>query len=234
MVAGIPVDFASPYSVGRDIPAEVEHVDYAPAEREEVLERLTNALDEVGGAAETALALVHLFTRVIVVRKDRAAAARFVSASSPRYVGRTVLVNPEHASAEELAEAIVHEAIHGLLSCVALQRPFVLDHAWMAGSRVVSPWTGNNIPLDALVDACFVWYGVWNLWRCVSMRGSRGRPEVARLMKRAVSGFHRGSLVALLESSHAAVSNDVILAVRQLQDAIASGVSNATAGAGRL
>lgn len=219
-VGGLPVDFLSPYASGPDIPVAgaASAVDRAWGGR--VRADLLAALEGIRSMSEPALSMVHHFTRVIVARADPDHPGMFLSSSSPRYLGRCVLCNPDSASVEELAEALVHESIHALLCCVQIERPFVLDHTRLARLRVISPWTGKELPMDAYLEACFVWYGLVHFWRRDLGGTGFRRPHAARLEQRARSGFLKDPLVEALAPGRAALDGAVIDLVSTMQRSV--------------
>jgi hypothetical protein len=95
-----------------------------------------------------------------------------------------------------------------------VQSPFVLDHRQLRARHVASPWTGNLIPLDALLDACFVWSGIWHLWR------RSGDREAAGLCKRAGSGFRADPLILSFQPVADLLADDVLSAIESVQESV--------------
>jgi HEXXH motif-containing protein len=218
---GLPVDFNGPYSQGRDIPVDGPYASYKAATQRRTMAALHSALQGVSTIAPPARHCVDLFTRIIVVRKDPAHTS-FLSSSSPRYVGRTVLCNPHRVSVEELADGLVHESIHGLLSTIQLEVPFVLNCARVSTAEVVSPWTGNIIPTDAFLEACFVWFGLWHLWSLASNSDTFAYGEVRRLRHRAAFGFAGAPLVDQLADVAQSLTPETLTTVSTMQDVVHS------------
>ena len=101
---------------------------------------------------------------MIVLQAYDDAAQQVSSGTNGIYVGRTFITNAHRdgASIEALAEAIVHESIHGCLQRDVLERPFTpgLDDR----PAIASPWTGRPLPVRAFLEASFVWFGLVQLW----------------------------------------------------------------------
>jgi hypothetical protein len=70
----------------------------------------------------------------------------------------------------------------------------LFDDPELGLARVASPWTGASLDLYALTHACFVWYGVANLWRLSTAPAS---PAVARQRQVAEAGFAKQPLAQL-------------------------------------
>jgi hypothetical protein len=197
-----------PVAFGPDIPVCGQH----PFSAEEGAEQRHRVLEADGllrRISPAAWDVVHRFAPIVVLRRD-AARDEFLSSSSPRLPGRSVLINPQHAGLAELAEALLHEAIHAVLNAEQLVRPFVLDHAGLAAQPLRSPWSGNTIAADALLEACFVWFGLVRFWRCYTVDGDA-------LLRRAAGGFLRGDPAALLSPYDASLARDVLPTIRSMQ-----------------
>jgi hypothetical protein len=218
----IPVDFDSPYAFGADMPGSGNDLPILAINRDQLVAMLDGVVCTIGEASPRALALVRLFTRVIVPCSNLESRS-FLSSSSPRLVGKTVLSNAEFATREMLAEALVHESIHALLSAEQLRMPFVLDHGDVSAETVTSPWTGARIPMDAFVDACFIWFALWNFWSLPAASMAFNHPELERLRQRSRSGFDGPSLARLLVGHERALSPDVLDAVAAMQHAVQCG-----------
>jgi hypothetical protein len=91
----------------------------------------------------------------------------FISSSNGWYIGRTLLVNLEQVPTELVADALIHEAIHVLLYMVDEVNPWQpsLEMSTALGNTIVSPWTLNKLSIRNLVQAVFVWFGLFNFWQ---------------------------------------------------------------------
>lgn len=199
----VPLDFDSPNvrlgdpaaAQGRDDPACPT---FTSDERGLVLDRLAAAAGLIAAAGPDVSKFVTTFTKIVVLLKDRH--STFSSGSAGQYIGRSVIGNP-HAPAVgdlDLAEALVHEAIHALLYMHERWEPWVPARFYPPVPCVVSPWSGRNLALRPFLQACFVWYGILHFW---SRAISNGAVPVARAsdrLARAAHGFLRGPLLPRL------------------------------------
>jgi hypothetical protein len=117
-------------------------------ERPVAFDRLRMAFELVSATGLSEF--VTTFTKVLVLIRNET--ARFSSGSETRYIGRSVLGNPHSAGIDHLdiAEALVHEAIHALLYMEERPRAWVPAALYAPVPRVVSPWTGRNPSLAAV------------------------------------------------------------------------------------
>ena len=72
----------------------------------------------------------------------------------------------------DIAEALVHEAIHSLLYMQERCHPWVPAELYAPVPRVVSPWRGRNLALRPFLQACFVWYGILQFWGKATTTGT--------------------------------------------------------------
>jgi hypothetical protein len=67
------------------------------------------------------------------------------------------------ADAYKLIDAIVHEATHAMIYMYEdIEQPACRRYS--KHHRLKSPWTGRVLTLDQYFQACFVWWGLYNLW----------------------------------------------------------------------
>jgi hypothetical protein len=137
-----------------------------------LIEKLDKAVRKIDRASPPAGQVLRRMTDNLVLRTDRANPA-FRSASSAAALGRVLLVNAEDAgiTSGEIAEALVHEAIHAIVSCVELREPLLERPEAASAVRMESPWTGAALHPHAFIHACFVWFGLSNFWRQARDRG---------------------------------------------------------------
>jgi hypothetical protein len=164
-------------------------------------------------------------TRVLVLQADPTSAA-VASGSNGRFVGRSFIANPHSTDAtiDCLAEGVVHEAIHALIYCECLRRPWTDGEAAIEVPRVESPWTGRPLPVRPFLEAACVWFGLVHLWT-LALSHERFEREAAhtRLM-RSLRGFCRGSLVDRVRPWWSEIRPDVLTAVDSLQSRILDAV----------
>lgn len=209
------VDFSAGSGSSFDIPL-ITPVGMSEGARRLAERRIRAALDRLA-ERPAAAQCVHVHSREIAVRRDLGRDG-FLSTSSPRCPGRSVLINIEAASIEMIADALLHEAIHSLLNAVQLIQPFILDHARLKSVEACSPWSDQIIPLDALLEACFVWFALWSFWR--GMAGEEDR----RLHDRAAHGFIAPALCDIFADAEGAIAPSALDAIDLMQARVRSGI----------
>lgn len=123
----------------------------------------------------------------------------FWSSTPERHLFGTRLWNLTAATpTEQVADALLHEAIHTWLDldCLLRERRLRPGGRWMSPvllhegcSRFLSPWTGAPLSVVIYVHACFVWYGLLHLWALASPETGADPSEVRALLRRAWAGF---------------------------------------------
>jgi HEXXH motif-containing protein len=200
------------------------------------LERLRRAYASLDEVNPNAASFVTNFTRVLLLQENPAE-AKFSSYSVGQYIGRSVLSNPHLVDEVLLAEAMVHEAIHALLYMQQHQPPWGLEineDQYDDSAKVTSPWTGRPLAVTAYLHACFVWYGLLQLWSLAV--GSEAFPvrRVRGRIARAALGFEGSGLLENIPfPDRRLVSKDVRLALQELQERVAQSFrASATAVSG--
>lgn len=228
VVDHIPIDFESPYSRVADVPIAGPFAPFDPEARQQVLDRLGRSLQNLNRMSRECAKVVRLFTAVIVARLDTTRPNAFLSSSSPRYPGATVLCNPHCATPQMLSEAVLHEAIHSLMCGIQLQEPFVLDHRALSHRKIASPWTGKMLAPDAFVEACFVWFGLWHFWSIEGTGNAPATPEGTRLRQRSIAGFGRAKLSDMVRSMESVFTADAFNAIDAMQAIVARDLKSST------
>lgn len=181
--------------------------------RPRVHQRIQEAFDLLHAGSPAAARFTRRFTRVIAPIQTADADGEFGSFSSSWYPARTVLLNAHSRSMslEELAAALLHEAIHSLVDVSEIGDRLIVDGRSGAG-LVNSPWTGARISLQSLLDAYFVWYGLLRFWLQTRSRGAVERARADELIARCSEGFMpalsevvRGRLVDVHAETRAAI-----------------------------
>lgn len=212
-VAGVlPVDVDKPDDEWRGFRRYPEDVTSAgplePGERDLVLKRMTTAYGEVAASSPVLGQFVAQFAKVVALRSTSAAEA--TSFSSPNYIGRVNILNPQLLDEALLAEALVHESIHSFLFMLHEQGSFWGLSASAPGTPggVVSPWSGRELPVSAYVQACCVWYGLLNFWALACTTGTKlPRRAFPRRLGQTLKGFLRGPLLDKIDPG----SRDLLL-----------------------
>lgn len=183
-----------------------------------VQKKLIDAWNIIANVSGGVARFVDTFTEVIVIQRHPPTEAEFNSSSFSGLAGLTVLTNP-HASVVDvatMADALVHEAIHGALYAYeAIAGELLLPHM-QANIRIESPWTGALLNLESFCQACVVWYGLSWFWQ----RAQDARlmvPRASALGGKARQGFTRGAVTMILDSHGEFVSQPA----RRMLEAIA-------------
>jgi hypothetical protein len=176
---------------------------------------------EFAACAPAILAFVERFTASVVLQATDNADA-LGSWSSDEYVGRTVLMNAHRPGATTglLAEMLVHEAIHSCVYMVELEEPLLKDRALVRSSaRIPSPWSGNSLTVNSFVSACFVWFGLTQLWTTIQSSGGFW-PDGPSRRHVAQRGFDGPSLMVLLAPYVDGISPEALVAIEAMQAAV--------------
>lgn len=121
--------------------------------------------EEIGGHV---LHFVQSGTQLLCIQDETEESHRFGSASFRGFAGLNLLLNPRHASTWTIADAILHEAIHSVLYQIEPFHCRFFKDIPESKKAISSPWTGNQITVDNLFQASYVWYGLYNFWKRVS------------------------------------------------------------------
>jgi hypothetical protein len=220
----VPLDFGSPHAINLDFEGferetPMPQSEFEPAEIEIIMERLTLARDVIAQTSIDILTFVVQFTKVLVLKRDVTAPRMFSSGSNNHCICRTMLVNAhaETTDAGDVADALVHEAIHALLMMQELKRAWSHDSRKLVNCRTLSPWTGNNLRLYSFIQACFVWYGLFHFWSIARLRRSYESERIEALLDRARNGFLAESLLEKLGSVKDEVSPEILKAIEAMQ-----------------
>lgn len=233
----VPLDFGSPYALSvdlggaEDVPGD-ERPPFTDAETALVLERLRGAWGGLEQASPAIFDFARKFNLVLIVQKDPADPTAFSSGSTGQYVGRSFVTNPHLDRVDEvdLAEALVHEGIHALLYMQERRKDWVSDaELYKPIPRITSPWSGNRLALRPFLQACFVWYGLFQLW-CVALPTEAfAARRVRARMGRALSGFLGEPLVDIAAPWANGISPELLEAIDSMQARIVGMVREAEA-----
>jgi hypothetical protein len=116
----------------------------------------------------------------------------------------------------EVASELVHETIRQAMFRWELRHPLLADRH-VATAKVRSPWMGEVLDVHAMLRACFVWYGVANLWRLPS---APDELAVLRLRRAAEAGFAQRPLERLGRHRHA-LSVELQAAIEEMTEDVA-------------
>lgn len=169
---------------------------YEPAELPAVLTNLERGFVRVEQASPAALGMIRAAVSVIAAVKGESQVHHISSGSERRHIGVMSIANP-HAddwTPEQLADSLVHEAIHSMIYRIELVEFFHNDDPASLVQQTTSPWSGRTLPLRTLVHACFVWFGLWHFWRLAADAGA----DCAELRERSRGGFTGRTLASLV------------------------------------
>jgi len=229
----VPLDYGSPWVTRIDLTGREEFADRerprpSPDTVSAVHHRITAAWRGLAAIDPTIVEFVRASTTVIVLQAHDDSPHRVSSGTNGIYVGRTFITNAhaDVASVEALAEAIVHESIHGCLQRDVLDRPFT--RASDDRPAITSPWTGRPLPVRAFLEASFVWFGLVQLWAGTTGREVFDADESRRLLLRAVRGFLAGTLVDRLAPWRDDVRPDLFELLDAMQDVVVAAVGTSS------
>jgi hypothetical protein len=167
---------------------------------EAVTVKITEAFDGLEDIAGGPVAFVKSMLRTLMPRPETASGL-FSGSSNRHFMGRANLFNPdlEYIDEKNIANSLVHEAIHTFLYLTELSALPVQDTNILYYDFVESPWSGKSIHLLAYIHASFVWYGLHHFWAL---------PDVERRFSGAVrdhyleftrKGFRQGRMLGRLK-----------------------------------
>jgi hypothetical protein len=220
----MPLDFGSPRARAVDLgngDLTTPRGEFTEVEIERVLDLLRRACDAIGQVEPLILDFAVRFNKVLVLQKDPAEPRNFTSGSTGQFIGRSFLTNPHLDVVDEVgvAEGIVHEAIHSLLYMQERQKPWVKTLELYHPTQVlVSPWTGSHLPLRPFMQACFVWYGILQLWSAALLAGAFEPQRARARIQASLTGFLGGPLVDYLVPWRESISDDVVDAIAAIQE----------------
>jgi hypothetical protein len=212
LVSGLPVDGVSPHAErALAIDPDLTRLP-TPAECDEAVQKLDDAMETIGAVAQPALDLIVATTRVVVLGAGSGPNQAFSSFSHRRWLGRSGLGNAQlpNVTISTLCDALVHEAIHSFLYLIEEHYPLLAVSGESAGVKLLSPWTGRLLSLRSFVHAIFVWFGLWQFWRRAFPAVSA--PQAQALMRAAEIGFHDHNLLDQLRGVDHLITDQARLA----------------------
>ncbi|AKN92125.1 hypothetical protein ACU10_02690 [Xanthomonas oryzae pv. oryzicola] len=161
----IAVDFDSPVATNYEPRSGVLSQAYLPLddfERQAVRAKIAESLRLIDEAEPLYGLIIRNFVRRIVVRKSQERSDQgpkhYGSEHVPRQPGSLRLLNihRDELSVEACMESLMHESTHNFLAAWELAHGFFVANDYR--HRVVSPWSGNQIPNSSFIHAVFVYY----------------------------------------------------------------------------
>jgi hypothetical protein len=224
---GVMVDFASPYGRGKLIEISGDDVSFSLNESRTVVAKLEESVSAMVAICPTAAAMVAYESKAILPRKDSAQARGFRAASTPLCLGRPVLRNPDlpEATIAELVDGLVHETIHCVIDLVEFREPLVLEVSTLASTTVLSPWTGRRLDLNTYLQACLVWYGLWNFWSRGIGAHAIATSVIFRYLAGAAEGFLSADITEPLRLIRGALAPELLDVLGGLQHRVREGMT---------
>lgn len=205
-VAEFLVDSGSSFDCPGREPGEPPLTRIPPETEAAVFGQLEKAAASLKSQTPSVHTFVQRMTTRIVMRSDDAQRSSAASSSFRDHPGLTLIANPQALGddALRLIDALVHEAVHAAIYMYeALTVPLCPSEDSL---RVCSRWSGRPLTVDQYVQACFVWWGLFNLWRTWSVHSSD--PRAVSLLARAARGFHLSPVSALRREAGSGYLNE--------------------------
>ncbi len=225
----MPLDIGSPHAetmahsegfVDAGTP-ETRNFDVAELDRLRI--SLTSTSRAIHAVNPEVSAFIETFNRVVILQKDPGAPDLFASGSTGQYIGRAFLANPHLPALGEaqLADAIVHEAIHGLLYMEEALQPWVLDSALYSFDPVLtSPWSGNRLAVRPFLQACFVWYGLTHFFADAMQTPAFPDARARNRLRVAAMGFLDQRFDVILKDYIDRLAPELVTAILTMQERI--------------
>src|SRR5262249_33229675 len=124
---------------------------------------------------------------------------------------------------EEDVDSMVHEAIHGFLYMHECVEPWVRGYSlYTDEGAIISPWSGNLLPVRPFMQACFVWYGLAMSWARHIGVNVFEQERTYCLLGRALNGVRGSSLADLLKPWQAEIRPESVELVAELPGIVRS------------
>jgi hypothetical protein len=180
-----------------------------------ILGKVAGAGSLIRNVNEKAYAFSRQHTEVLAFRYESQYPADFSSGSFQSLPGFSLICNCHlpTVSEAELADAIIHEAIHSIIYQFESFGEPLRREGKRTDFQVVSPWTGATLGVESFAQACLVWFGLLHFWKSARDRGE----ESVALYERARKGFVSPDYVSICHSTEAYLSAGVALVLAKLQ-----------------
>ncbi|MFQ3244237.1 MAG: hypothetical protein ACI9SP_000864 [Arenicella sp.] len=168
--------------------------EYANSEVEEVSKKIRNSLQFLKSES-IIYRFVSDFTLVLGIRKNVSSGNKPYSGTFRGMVGFSAMTNPHLVEADQyyLADAMVHESMHTAMYMLEYINGCHIASDSDVRTNVSSPWTGSSLNVDNILQAAFVWYGLYYFWK--ELMNSKVDEGIALpYMERAFRGFEKLNL----------------------------------------
>jgi len=180
-----------------------------------ILGKVADAGNLIRSVNQQAYAFSVRHTEVLAFRYESQYPADFSSGSFQSLPGFSLICNCHlpTVSEAELADAIIHEAIHSIIYQFESFGEPLRREGKRTDFHVVSPWTGSTLGVESFAQACLVWFGLLHFWKLACDRGK----ESVALYERARKGFVSPNYVSACHSTEAYLSEGVAAVLAKLQ-----------------
>ena len=203
-IAGsIIIDFDSPQALRVDLTSSVFSETPQPvsaALRQQIIDKLSQAMDLIDSVASTAGQLVRNTTRCIRIRVSNSES--IAAETDPTTIGEVRLLNYHLADKDivDVADALIHESLHSFLAMYELQHGSFVSFSQTSLVRPVSPWSGNPIPYNAFTHAVYIYFALFEFYKLLyhSSVMPDDKANIARRMNQCSRGFRMTDIVRVL------------------------------------
>lgn len=194
--SGILIDYSSSYSEPTCSPCG-SVFPYSLPEGLDLTRALSTAVGRAAEVSAPAAEFIKALTFRVVFRQTGSSSSGFRSGSYRSHAGTTFLTNAHRYKHDigKIADALVHEAIHAAIYMIEDTSGRICGDA--ASAQLKSPWTGNLLHLEQYVQACFVWWGLFNFWNSQCGDAAFDASEMKYFRDRAVAGLRAKPVQAL-------------------------------------
>ncbi|MDC0711065.1 hypothetical protein POL68_21520 [Stigmatella sp. ncwal1] len=177
---------------------------FTPEEHRSVCAKTEEAMDGIREVSPAAYDFVHQTVSVLIPRKQTHAdfyPTSFKGSSSRVHIGRSNIFNVQfdYIDSTNVAQSIVHEAIHNHLYKVEEENSLIHDAQAADQARLLSPWTGNSINLVAFVHGTIVFYAIFHFFRLPLASRYFSSKHLQYYVDQAVQGFRERRMSQCLE-----------------------------------
>ena len=187
--------------------------------QDEDAKRILGKVSIAGNLIRTMNEKAHAFslrhTEVLAFRYESEYPADFSSGSFQTLPGFSLICNCHLPAVKgpELADAIIHEAIHGIIYQFEAFGEKLLRMPKATDFQVFSPWTGARLGVESFAQACLVWFGLLHFWKAAA--GDAEQPR--QLYERAQKGFLSPTYVNACRSTDGYLAPHVSSVLAELQ-----------------
>ncbi len=192
----IALDFGSPsaaISVGNAAAPGTVTLAFTSTLMEEIGGKLKTAVGRLARASPSLKDLVDSSLFAVVFSVDQSVQG-LSSGSTPSHIGRMRFSNAQMANDYQFVEIITHECTHNVIHMLETEEQWIdREDQLPAHNSVVSPWSGRSLSFRKYLEANFVWYGLYHLWKRIIETETLPPEGALPYLREAAKGFHCGS-----------------------------------------